>query len=92
MATGKRSALLTTQLKKIDGLPIRFARSDKKDGDSILPLSPFPEGILAFLPTWDSFADLLVGVCGAAISLIQRRVVLPKEREAALNSTLAHTS
>jgi pimeloyl-ACP methyl ester carboxylesterase len=57
MATST-STLLATQYKTIDGLQIRFATNDKQDGDPILLLSPLPESILAFLPTWDVFAAL----------------------------------
>jgi pimeloyl-ACP methyl ester carboxylesterase len=46
------------QWKTIDGLQIRFAVNDKEDGDPILLLSPLPESILAFLPTWDMFSAL----------------------------------
>jgi pimeloyl-ACP methyl ester carboxylesterase len=46
------------QLKNIDGLRVRFATNDRKDGESILLLSPLPESILAFLPTWDAFSAL----------------------------------
>jgi pimeloyl-ACP methyl ester carboxylesterase len=52
------TGLLATQYKTIDGLQIRFATNDKQDGDPILLLSPLPESILAFLPTWDVFAAL----------------------------------
>jgi len=53
-----KSGLLATQFKKIDGLQIRFAINDKKDGEPILLLSPLPESILAFLPTWNVFSAL----------------------------------
>jgi pimeloyl-ACP methyl ester carboxylesterase len=42
----------------IDGLKIRYAANDKDDGDPILLLSPWPESIYAFLPTWDTFSKL----------------------------------
>jgi pimeloyl-ACP methyl ester carboxylesterase len=54
----KKSGLFEPQFKKIDGLQIRFATNDRRDGDSILLLSPLPESILAFLPTWDMFSAL----------------------------------
>jgi pimeloyl-ACP methyl ester carboxylesterase len=57
MATSTTTRL-STQYKTIDGLQIRFATNDKQDGDPILLLSPLPESILAFLPTWDVFAAL----------------------------------
>ena len=56
--TKMNSDLLATQFKEIDGLNIRFATNDKKGGDSILLLSPLPESILAFLPTWEMFSAL----------------------------------
>jgi pimeloyl-ACP methyl ester carboxylesterase len=46
------------QYKTIDGLRIRYATNEKRDGDPILLLSPLPESILAFLPTWDVFSEL----------------------------------
>jgi pimeloyl-ACP methyl ester carboxylesterase len=54
----KKSGLFAPQFKKIDGLQIRFATNDRKDGNSILLLSPLPESILAFLPTWEMFSAL----------------------------------
>src|SRR5271170_6446362 len=54
----QQSSLGTLQFKTIDGLQIRFATNEKKSGDPILLLSPLPESILAFLPTWDMFAAL----------------------------------
>jgi pimeloyl-ACP methyl ester carboxylesterase len=53
-----KAGLHATQYKIIDGLKIRFAANDKEDGDPILLLSPLPESILAFLPTWDMFSAL----------------------------------
>jgi pimeloyl-ACP methyl ester carboxylesterase len=49
---------LALQYKTIDGLRIRFATNERQDGDPILLLSPLPESILAFLPTWDTFSEL----------------------------------
>src|ERR1700734_761944 len=54
----QQSSLGALQFKSIDGLQIRFATNDRKSGDPILLLSPLPESILAFLPTWDSFSAL----------------------------------
>jgi pimeloyl-ACP methyl ester carboxylesterase len=56
--TDNKNGLHALHYKTIDGLQIRFATNDKKDGDPILLLSPLPESILAFLPTWDMFAAL----------------------------------
>jgi pimeloyl-ACP methyl ester carboxylesterase len=52
----KKSGLFAPQFKNIDGLKIRFATNDKQDGEPILLLSPLPESILAFLPTWEMFS------------------------------------
>lgn len=56
--TEKKSGLFAPQFKKIDGLQVRFATNDKKHGNPIVLLSPLPESILAFLPTWDMFSVL----------------------------------
>jgi pimeloyl-ACP methyl ester carboxylesterase len=53
-----QSSLCALQFKTIDGLQIRFATNGKKSGEPILLLSPLPESILAFLPTWDAFSEL----------------------------------
>ncbi|HEY0702886.1 MAG TPA: alpha/beta hydrolase [Candidatus Acidoferrales bacterium] len=53
-----KTGLYATAFKTIDGLRIRFATNDKKAGFPILLLSPLPESILAFLPTWDAFSAL----------------------------------
>jgi pimeloyl-ACP methyl ester carboxylesterase len=58
MTVISKNGLHATQWKTIDGLQIRFAVNDKEDGDPILLLSPLPESILAFLPTWDMFSAL----------------------------------
>src|ERR1700677_5033286 len=58
MTASKNTELTSTQFKTIDGLQIRFAKNEKKDGDPILLLSPWPESIYAFLPTWDTFSDM----------------------------------
>lgn len=58
MTSNHKTGLHAMQYKTIDGLQIRFATSDSKKGDPILLLSPLPESILAFLPTWDMFAEL----------------------------------
>src|SRR5580692_8889850 len=54
----QQRSLGALQFKSIDGLRIRFVTNDRKSGDPILLLSPLPESILAFLPTWDSFSAL----------------------------------
>ncbi len=58
MITDATTGLNATQYKSIDGLQIRYAVNDKLDGDPILLLSPLPESILAFLPTWEMFSAL----------------------------------
>src|SRR5271163_4032293 len=58
MSANNKTGLHAMQYKTIDGLQIRFATNEKKSGDPILLLSPLPESILAFLPTWDMFAAL----------------------------------
>jgi pimeloyl-ACP methyl ester carboxylesterase len=54
----QQSSLGVLQFKTIDGLQTRFATNDGKSGEPILLLSPLPESILAFLPTWDAFSEL----------------------------------
>src|SRR5271156_5424950 len=53
-----KTGLRATQFKTIDRMKIRFATNGKTEGDSILLLSPLPESILAFLPTWEMFSAL----------------------------------
>jgi pimeloyl-ACP methyl ester carboxylesterase len=57
MTAGTNTGLDALHFKTIDGLQIRFA-AGKKDGTPILLLSPWPESIYAFLPTWDTFSKL----------------------------------
>src|SRR5271169_5844894 len=58
MAGDKNAGLGAMQFKTVDGLRIRFATNNRNDCDPILLLSPLPESILAFLPTWDTFSAL----------------------------------
>jgi pimeloyl-ACP methyl ester carboxylesterase len=58
MITDTTTGLHATQYKSVDGLQIRYATNHKVDGDPILLLSPLPESILAFLPTWELFSAL----------------------------------
>jgi pimeloyl-ACP methyl ester carboxylesterase len=58
MTGAAKRELQATQFKTIDRMKIRFATNGKTDGDPILLLSPLPESILAFLPTWDMFSAL----------------------------------
>ena len=43
------------QFRTIDGLSIRFAESEERDDHALL-LSPWPESLLAFEPTWARLA------------------------------------
>jgi pimeloyl-ACP methyl ester carboxylesterase len=52
------SGLRALEYKTVDGLRIRYATNSKSSGDPILLLSPLPESLLAFLPTWDTFSEL----------------------------------
>jgi pimeloyl-ACP methyl ester carboxylesterase len=45
-----------TQFRTIDGLTIRFAQSEDRDDNALL-LSPWPESLLAFEPTWARLAE-----------------------------------
>ena len=44
------------RFRTIDGLSIRFAESEDRDDDALL-LSPWPESLLAFEPTWARLAE-----------------------------------
>ena len=44
------------QCRTIDGLAIRFAESEDRDDHALL-LSPWPESLLAFEPTWSRLAE-----------------------------------
>ena len=52
------SAIGPLRFATIDGLKIRFASSATTAGRPILLLSPWPESILAFSPTWEYFTKL----------------------------------
>jgi pimeloyl-ACP methyl ester carboxylesterase len=58
MSVTNKTGLQAMQYKTIDGLQIRFATNEKTHGEPILLLSPLPESILAFLPTWKMFSAL----------------------------------
>jgi pimeloyl-ACP methyl ester carboxylesterase len=58
MTEKRKTGLRAMQFKTIDKMKIRFASNGKTDGDPILLLSPLPESILAFLPTWEMFSSL----------------------------------
>jgi pimeloyl-ACP methyl ester carboxylesterase len=48
--------LIETRFRTIDGLSIRFAESEDLDDHALL-LSPWPESVLAFEPTWARLAE-----------------------------------
>jgi pimeloyl-ACP methyl ester carboxylesterase len=52
------SILGTLSFKTIDGLKIRYAVNSETKGEPILLLSPWPESIFAYLPTWSIFTQL----------------------------------
>lgn len=58
MTGNSNAGLQATEYKTIDRMRIRFATGGKTSGDPILLLSPLPESILAFLPSWEMFAAL----------------------------------
>jgi pimeloyl-ACP methyl ester carboxylesterase len=47
---------IETRFRVIDGLSIRFAESEARDDHALL-LSPWPESLLAFEPTWAQLAE-----------------------------------
>jgi pimeloyl-ACP methyl ester carboxylesterase len=47
---------IRTQTRTIDGLSIRFAESEQRDDHALL-LSPWPESLFAFEPTWPRLAE-----------------------------------
>ena len=47
---------IQTQFRTIDGLSIRFAESASRDEHALL-LSPWPESLFAFEPTWSQLAE-----------------------------------
>jgi pimeloyl-ACP methyl ester carboxylesterase len=49
--------LIQTHFRTIDGLSIRFAHSEDRDDDHALLLSPWPESLLAFDPTWARLSE-----------------------------------
>src|SRR5260370_2430993 len=49
-------SLINTQVRKIDGLSIRYAESDARDVSAIL-LSPWPASLFTFEPVWSRLAE-----------------------------------
>jgi len=48
---------IQTQFRTIDGLSIRYAESQDQHNEHALLLSPWPESLLAFEPTWTRLAE-----------------------------------
>ena len=46
----------TPTFRTVDGLSIRFVESDRRDTDALL-LSPWPESVFAYEPTWARLAE-----------------------------------
>lgn len=59
-STGKSALNVIPQVQwiEVDGLKVRYAKNDKTEGDQILLISPWPESIYAFIPTWEAFSAL----------------------------------
>jgi hypothetical protein len=49
-------SVIKTQVKKIDGLSIRYAESEPRDVSAIL-LSPWPESLYTFEQIWSRLAE-----------------------------------
>jgi pimeloyl-ACP methyl ester carboxylesterase len=49
-------AIIKPEFLRLDGLSIRCATSHRPDAPTLLMLSPWPESIFAYLPTWDALA------------------------------------
>src|SRR3981189_1595064 len=72
---------IQTQFRTIDGLSIRFAESGDRDDHALL-LSPWPESVFAFEPTWARLAEhtRLVAVDLPGFGHSQRRDALLSPR------------
>src|SRR4029434_246424 len=46
----------TPTFRTVDGVSIRFVESDRRDTDALL-LSPWPESVFAYEPTWARLAE-----------------------------------
>jgi hypothetical protein len=65
---------IRTQVKKIDGLPVRYAESQPRDVSAIL-LSPWPESLYTFEQMWSRLAGeprRVVAVARWAGTLVHR--------------------
>jgi pimeloyl-ACP methyl ester carboxylesterase len=69
------------QFRTIDGLSIRFAQSEQRDDHALL-LSPWPESLFAFEPTWERLAERthLVAIDLPGFGQSQRRYSLLSPR------------
>ena len=83
--------LIQTQFRTIDGLCIRFAVSEDRDDHALL-LSPWPESLLAFEPTWAWLAEdtHLVAIDLPGFGGSQRRDALLSPR--AMGEFLVHVA
>src|SRR5262245_42738885 len=54
MSTSSQS--IRPQIRSIDGLSIRYAESERRDAHALL-LSPWPESIYCYEPTWSRLAE-----------------------------------
>src|SRR6185503_2771514 len=56
MSTTTLNPSIQPRVRTIDGLSIRFAESEARDDHALL-LSPWPESLYAFEPTWSRLAE-----------------------------------
>jgi pimeloyl-ACP methyl ester carboxylesterase len=79
--THARSTPIHTQFASIDGLSIRYAESENRDNHALL-LSPWPESLFAFEPTWPRLAEdtHLVAIDLPGFGLSERRQELLSPR------------
>lgn len=54
---GRDDDLIKPAFTTLDGLTIRYATSKKPGADAVILLSPWPESIYAYLPTWRRLAE-----------------------------------
>lgn len=76
------NASIQMQFRVIDGLSVRYAESDDRSNTALL-LSPWPESLLAFEPTWPRLAEQarLVAVDLPGFGHSQRRDALLSPQE-----------
>jgi pimeloyl-ACP methyl ester carboxylesterase len=79
--TSQLNTSIRTQFRTIDGLSIRFAESEDRDNHALL-LSPWPESLYAFNPTWGRLAERthLVAIDLPGFGHSQRREALLSPR------------